>query len=223
MQPRKPKLVSFDLDGTLIRGTTVCTELGRSLGHLDQIRDLESRYARSEISNTEVASHDALAYRDRSVSDIERAVLDIPLIKGFAEVVAALKRQGIHVLIVTVTWSFAARAIARKYGLDGFAGAEMGEMNGRLTGQVAAHFEERDKVRFVQEYGRKCGIDLSECVAVGDSRSDIPLFKEVGFAIALNATPQARAVSHVTLDTDDLRDVLPYLNDLRAQRRRREQ
>jgi phosphoserine phosphatase len=145
------------------------------------------------------------------VSEIERAVLGIPLIKGFAEVVAALKQQGIHVLIVTVTWSIAAGAIAGKYGLDGYAGVEMGELNGRLTGQVAAHFEERDKVRFVQEYGRKRGIDLSECAAVGDSRSDIPLFKAVGLAIALNATPQARAVSHVNIDTDNLRDVLPYL------------
>jgi phosphoserine phosphatase len=196
MQPRKPKLVSFDLDGTLIRGTTVCLEMGRLLGHLDKIRDLEARYARSEISNTEVASQDALAYRDRSVSDIEQAVLGIPLIEGFAEVVAALKQQGVHVLLVTVTMSLAARAIARKYGLDGYAGAEMGEINGRLTGQVAAHFEERDKVRFVQEYGRKFGINLSKCAAIGDSRSDIPLFKEVGLAIALNATPQARAASH---------------------------
>src|SRR6266481_995324 len=100
MQPRKPKLVTFDLDGTLIRGTTVCIELGRSLGQLDRIRDLEARYARYEISNTEVASQDALAYRGRPVADIERVVLGIPLIRGFAEVVAALKQQSIHVLIV---------------------------------------------------------------------------------------------------------------------------
>src|SRR5260221_7205905 len=99
MQLLKPQLVTFDLDGTLIRDSTVCLEMGRLLGHLDQIRDLEARYARHEISNIEIATQDALAYRDRSVTEIERAVLGIPLIKGFREVVRTLKRRGISTLL----------------------------------------------------------------------------------------------------------------------------
>lgn len=46
---------------------------------------------------------------------------------------------------------------------------------------------------------------------IGDSRSDVPLFHEVGLSIALNATPDAQAAATHRLDTDDLRDLLPLL------------
>jgi phosphoserine phosphatase len=46
---------------------------------------------------------------------------------------------------------------------------------------------------------------------VGDSRLDVPLFSRVGYAIALNATPDARAAAHSCLDTEDLTDVLKLL------------
>ena len=208
------RLVSFDLDGTLFPDTTTCLALGRLLGHLELIRDLEDRYARFEIGNAEVAEQDAGAYRGRSVAKIEQAVLQIPLIGGFHETVRALKARGPHVLVVTVAWSFAARALARAYGLDGFAGAEMGEAGGFLTGTVARHFEASDKVRFVRDYAGRHGFGLSHCVAVGDSRSDIPLFREAGLAIALNATEQARAVADVCVDTRDLTDILPLIHSV---------
>lgn len=206
-----PKLVSFDLDGTLFPGTTTCIELGRLLGHLELIRDLEARYARFEISTTEVAAQLAQAYRGREVSKIEQAVLQIPLIGGFQDTIRSLKEHDIHILIVTVSWCFAARALVREYGLDGCAGARMGEDGARFTGQVERHFEEYHKPQFVREYADKFGFDLSQCVAIGDSRSDIFLFKEAGLAIALNATEQARVAADVSLDTDDLTDILPHI------------
>jgi phosphoserine phosphatase len=47
--------------------------------------------------------------------------------------------------------------------------------------------------------------------AVGDSRSDVPLFRLAGRSIALNATPDARRVATDVLDTEDLRDTLALL------------
>jgi phosphoserine phosphatase len=58
------------------------------------------------------------------------------------------------------------------------------------------------------KYAAKRGMSLDECIAIGDSRSDLPLFSAVGLAIALNATPAAAAAAHVAIETDDLRDVL---------------
>ena len=63
----KMQLVSFDLDGTLFPGTSTCLELGRHLGHLDLVRDLESRYARFEISTTDFANQIAPILQDQEV------------------------------------------------------------------------------------------------------------------------------------------------------------
>ncbi|WP_405503257.1 HAD hydrolase family protein [Streptomyces niveus] len=55
------------------------------------------------------------------------------------------------------------------------------------------------------------GVPLDACVAVGDSRSDLPLFEEVGYSIAFNGTPEARGAATAAVDGDDLRAVLPLL------------
>lgn len=73
------------------------------------------------------------------------------------------------------------------------------------------HFDEHDKLRFVEDYCGKLGIPISRCVAVGDSRSDVPLFGAVGLAVALNATPAARAAAEVRLEADDISAILPAI------------
>jgi len=68
-----------------------------------------------------------------------------------------------------------------------------------------------DKVRFVEDWCQQNGFSMSQVAAIGDSRSDVPLFRRTGMSIALNATADARAAADHVLDTEDLRDVLPLL------------
>lgn len=207
--PGPPRLTVFDLDGTLIPKTTVCVHLAEWMGHLDVVHDLERRYAAHEISNTEVAAFDAPHYAGLSLHDVGRRLDSIPSIAGIADTVEALRGRGMEVLLATVTWRFAAEHFARRYGFDAVCGCEMDvDGDGRLAGAVARHIEAEDKLAFVAEYAAARGISLDECVAIGDSRSDLPLFGAVGLAIALNATPAAAAAAHVAIETDDLRDVL---------------
>jgi len=80
--------------------------------------------------------------------------------------------------------------------------------SGLLTGKVSRQFDEFDKAEFVKAYCLKRGVPLSQVFAVGDSRSDIPLFGIVGYSVALNATPAAKAAASTSIETDDLSDVL---------------
>jgi len=81
-----------------------------------------------------------------------------------------------------------------------YAGLEL--VDGRYSGEVAQQFDELDKRDFALSVAAELGVDLKRCVTVGDGRSDVPLFAAVGLAIAVNATPTARAAAHTYQSTE---------------------
>ena len=101
--------------------------------------------------------------------------------------------------------------LQKRYGFAAVSGTEMQVTNGVLSGTVTRYFDEHDKLRFVEDWCAQNGFSMSQVAAVGDSRSDVPLFSRVGLSIALNATPDARMAATHVLDTDDLCDVLTLL------------
>ena len=215
--PKSPwRLACFDLDGTLVLGTSVCLHLAEKLGHLDPLAQLEARYVSGEISNALVADGLGPYYAGLNLDAIEAHLTDVPIIKGVPSVLAALAEQGIESLICTVSWRFVARILAKRYGFVDATGCEMlVDEKGLLTGRVSKHFDEFDKLEFVKAYCAERQIPLSQVFAVGDSRSDIPLFGAVGFSVALNATNAAKAAASVAIETNDLGDVLQAIPGLK--------
>ncbi len=140
-----------------------------------------------------------------------RVLEDGPWIGGMAETLQALNAGGVRLLLGTITWSFAAEMLRERHGFAAVSGTEMPIADGVLSGVVSRYFDEHDKARFVEEWCAQNGHSMSEVAAIGDSRSDVPLFRRAGMSIALNATADARAVATHALDTEDLRDVLSLL------------
>jgi phosphoserine phosphatase len=208
-------LACFDLDGTLVPGTSTCQHLAAKLGHLEHMTQLESQYSSGKISNDEVADTDATHYAGQSIDTIKSHLDTIPVIDGVSTVVATLASLGIDSLICTVTWRFAAQILATRYGFVGASGVEMRlDKQGVLSGRVSKYFDEFDKRAFVRSYCADRQIPMSRVFAVGDSRSDIPLFGAVGFSVALNATPTATAAASAAIQTNDLTDVLKLVPGL---------
>lgn len=211
MPERRFKVVCVDLDGTLVSRTSISLFLAAHLGQAELLRELESQFARHEISNREIAEVSAAAYRGRPLEEIGRLLADIPVVGGIDKFVSTLKQSDTRILLVTISWLFAANVFQRRYGFDACCGTEMAESNAVLTGSITRHCNEFDKLAFVKDYCVTHGVPMERCAAVGDSRSDIPLFQNVGLAIAFNGTPAARAAARVSVDSDDICDVLAYL------------
>jgi phosphoserine phosphatase len=162
-----------------------------------------------EISNSVVAEEQARGYRGVPLPEVVEKLGDIVCIGGIDATLAALRGRGIESVLGTVTWSFAAEEFGRRHRFAAVSGTEIElDAGGVPTGAVKRHFDEWDKLEFVTSYCEGNGIDLAECIAVGDSRSDVPLFGAVALSIALNATSQAREAASVAIDTEDLTDIL---------------
>jgi phosphoserine phosphatase len=204
-------IVVFDLDGTLLRGTSVSLLLAQWLGQTEEIAELERAFHAHEISNSVVADTSAGWLAGQSTADTWRVLMEGTWIAGMTETFQALANDGVSLLLGTITWSFAAEMLRERYGFAAVSGTEMAATDGVLSGTVTRYFDEHDKVRFVEDWCAQNGFSMSQVAAVGDSRSDVPLFRRAGTSIALNATPDAREAATHTLDTDDLCDVLALL------------
>ncbi len=204
-------VIAFDLDGTLLRGTTTSLVLARSMGHAAAVTELERAYDAYEIDNVTFANREAALFTGLGPGDVRHHLRDAPWIGGVAETLDTLAAAGAHLLLATLAWRFAGEQLPHAHRFAAISGAEMSYAGGRLTGRVGRHLSEQGKLEFVAQWCAAHGYALGDVAAVGDSRSDLPLFREAGTAIALNASAAARDAADHVVDTEDLRDLLPLL------------
>jgi phosphoserine phosphatase len=202
-------VVAVDLDGTVIHGTTASLHLADWIGHRSVIEDLERRFAGGEIASADVADGDAPHYRGRSIAEVADVMAVVPCIDDVRVGVEELASRGVDALLCSVAWTFAAQCVAERFGFSAVSGTVMHvEGDGRLAGRVARYFEPEDKVVFLEEYCERRGLDMEQVVAIGDGRSDIPMFAASGFSVALNASPAARAAASASVDSRSFLDAL---------------
>ena len=204
-------VVFFDVDGTLVPHTSSGQHLAESFGHAGAVREAEARYAAGSLSNQEVSVLDARGWATRTPAEV-RALLDsLPLVDGIAETVDWCRQHDFAPVLATLAWDAVGAYLCRRFGFDRASGPRLEVIGGRYTGEVAEHFDELDKRDFAMSAAAELSVKPAQCAAIGDSRSDLPLFAEVGMAIAFNASPTARAAAHAATDGTDLRAVLPLL------------
>lgn len=201
-------LIFFDIDGTLTRGVNSGTFVAEHLGIGEEMRAAEEAYARSEMDNAAVCRVDAAGYAGLRVGDVEAWLGDMPLIDGIAPALAMCREVGLEPYLASCTWSYIGAYLARRFGFAGWCGPELEVVDGVFTGRVARDADERAKPAFARERASALGVDLAACLAVGDSRSDVPLFRTVGASLALNASDEARAAATHVWDGADLAEAI---------------
>ncbi|MFJ7269132.1 HAD family hydrolase [Streptomyces sp. NPDC099050] len=206
--------VFFDVDGTLVPGTSSSVFLAGFLGHRDELAKAEDAYASGDLDNRQVSELDAKGWAGVSEEQVSGWLDGLPLVSGITETVGWCRRNGLVPVLATLAWSPVGSYLTDRFGFHAFSGPRLETIDNRFTGRVARHFDEYDKRDFALEQARELGLPPRLCGAVGDSRSDLPLFASVALSVAFNASAGARAAATVTVDGGDLRGVLPVLSRL---------
>jgi phosphoserine phosphatase len=209
------RMGGFDLDGTLIYGSSVLLHTGKRLGRAVEAKKLVAGYENYKLNNEEVSAAAARMFTGMSRSALIGLMDDIPLLADIGSVVSSLKRLGIRVFIATISFDFAAEWFVRRYDFDSFYGIELEfDESGRATGEITRHATEDGKAKFVAGEAADSGISLDDVFYVGDSRSDIPTFRIVGCPIAVNASARARECAFASVNTTSLHDVIRLVPSL---------
>lgn len=204
-------IVFFDIDGTLVTGTSSGSFLAHRLGHAAEVDEAEAAYAAGTLDNHEVCAIDARGWAGAHVAQVAAWLEDLPLIDGIDQTVAWCRSHDLVPVLASLAWDPVGAHLAHRFGFAGHCGPQLRTTAGTYTGEVAQTFDEHDKRDFALSVCHEWGADPSRCVAIGDSRSDLPLFDIVGFSDALNASPDARLRASVTLDSGSLADVVPLI------------
>ncbi|SEE64533.1 phosphoserine phosphatase [Streptomyces sp. 3213] len=202
--------VFFDVDGTLVPGTSSSVFLAGHLGHCDELAEAEDAYASGALDNRRVSELDAAGWAGVAEEQVSGWLDGLPLVSGITETVAWCRRNGLVPVLATLAWSPVGSYLTDRFGFHAFGGPRLETADGRFTGRVARHFDEYGKRDVALAQARELGLAPRCCGAVGDNRSDLPLFASVAF----NASPGARAAATAAVDGDDLRAVLPVLSRL---------
>jgi phosphoserine phosphatase len=206
-------IVFFDVDGTLVPGGSSAQHLAVRLGHLAAVRAAEDLWDRGLVSGEYCERLDAEAWSGRSLAEVGSWLDDLPLVDGIPEVLAWCRSHDLQPVLATLAWQAVVDHLATTFGFVGGSGARVRHVDGTYTGEVERSFDEYAKRDLARAVAAQNGLSLAQCIAIGDSRSDLPLFAEVGLAVGFNADPPAAAAAHRVVDGNDLRAVLPVLEE----------
>src|SRR5438093_2939905 len=195
------KLLAMDMDSTLI--TIECIdELGDLAGRKAEIAAITAQAMRGEIDYPE-----SLRRRVALLAGLQEAALAtvyeqrLSLTAGAEELVAACKKHGVKILLVSGGFTFFAERLKERLGIDYTISNRLEIERSRLTGRVSGAIVEAEaKARRFREVSKALAAGRDQTVAIGDGANDLKMMAQAGFSIAFHAKPVVRAQASCALN-----------------------
>ena len=205
------KLVAFDLDGVLVDIDSSWETVHKAFS-TDNEENFQ-KHLRGEIDFKEFMQSDIRLWGRTSIKQIANILDKAPIMAAAPEVIDELKKEGFKTAIISSGISLLAERVKKTLNIDyAYSNKLLVDGDGWLTGEGEEIVSLANKDIVLKRLSEETGIGLRECAVVGDSRFDIPLFREAGLSIAFNAQDEAvKRAADLVIDGKDLRKVLPWL------------
>ncbi len=204
------KLIAFDMDSTLINIECV-DEIADAVGRKAEVAAITEATMRGEIADFKESLRQRVALlKGVSLESMESVYKErLQLNPGAAALVAACKKAGIKVLLVSGGFTFFADRVRDTLQID-FTRAnvleiEGGLLTGRLINQPWGDIcDGAEKRRMLLQTCADMGISAKQAIAMGDGANDLPMMGEAGLSVAYHAKPAVRAAAQVAINTGGL-------------------
>jgi phosphoserine phosphatase len=165
-------LVAFDVDGTLLRGETICECLGRGIGKIEEMKTFELLTSQAQIFQ---ARRTMLGwFMPYGRTGLLECLKSARLAPGARAGIARLRARGMRTALVSISWRFAVDWLAADLGADYAIGTDWLE-----AGEVVDFWPD-DKVTWLAALLQELCLSPQALVAIGDSAGDIPMLKFAG-------------------------------------------
>ncbi|MGW6703338.1 HAD family hydrolase [Streptomyces sp. NPDC054956] len=195
----------FDLDGTLMYGSAAPVEISRQLGLSEEIAALERSFAAREIGPHQFALAAQKLWTGLTPGHVRTAFEGAPWINGIKEVWQEIRERGDCCAVVSLSPSFFVELLL-EWGAHAAHGSVFPEVPFTRPVDVAGILTPEAKVTVADRLCERFGVTRADCVAYGDSSTDVALFEVVPVSVAVNARPYlAERATHV-YEGRDLRE-----------------
>ncbi|MEN8904441.1 MAG: HAD family phosphatase [Clostridiales bacterium] len=209
---KKYKAVCFDMDGSFFQNTKSIDYLCILNKKEKELKDIEQKERENEI--TWIKS-DYLRVKllegllESKIKDFFNS--EMKLNEGIEECVESIKEQNMKIFLITTGPSVIAKIISDKYKFDEYIGSDLELKEGKFTGDMKVHLNGENKLLRLKEFCKKNKIKMKDCIAVGDSISDMNIFDNCGKRIAINFSNALINISDEYIATNDLKDIIDFL------------
>ena len=211
------KLITFDMDSTLINIECI-DEIADAVGLKAEVAAITEATMRGEIADFKTSLRRRVALlKGVSVASMERVYAErLQLNPGATELVAACKKAGMKVLLVSGGFTFFADRVAARLGIDYAKSNQLEALAGVLTGQLLDQpwgdiCDGEEKRKTLLETCTLLGIEPSQAVAMGDGANDLPMMGAAGLSVAYHAKPKVREKAMVAINSGGLDRLLEVL------------
>jgi phosphoserine phosphatase len=188
------KLLAMDMDSTLI--TIECIdELGDIAGCRSEIAAITAQAMRGELDYPR-----SLRKRVGLLAGLPESALTtvyeqrLRLTPGAEELLAACKRHGVPVLLVSGGFTFFTERLKARLGIDYTISNRLEIAGSRLTGQVLGDVVDADaKAAKFAALAQELGARRDQTLAIGDGANDLKMMALAGLSVAFHAKPVVRA------------------------------
>ena len=210
---KKMEMVIFDLDGVLV-------DIDSSWGMIHKAFDVDNevnfqKHLKEEIDYKEFMRSDIQLWNKPYIDKIKKILNRAPLMQGAIETVKELKKNGYKIAIISSGISILADRVKEELGLDySYSNKLLVGSDGRLTGEGMETVSLLKKDIALKKMSEIERIESKQCVTIGDSKYDIPLFINSGLSIAFNPKDDlVREAADLVIEGTDLRKILPWLSN----------
>ncbi|MGW5736640.1 MULTISPECIES: HAD family hydrolase [Streptomyces] len=180
------RLHLFDLDGTLLHGTAAPVEISRQLGLDTEIAELERDFVAQRIDSPQYAERVHALWADLTEAQVTAAFEGAPWLTGIRETWAEIRESGDYCAVISLSPSFFVERLLG-WGAHAAHGSRFPAVPFTEPVNPTGILNAAAKVKIANRLCEGFGVEWSDCIAYGDSLSDVELFGAVPVSVAVNA------------------------------------
>lgn len=208
---RNRRLAVFDMDSTLIEAEVI-DELAKAHGVGERVSEITERAMRGELDFRASFKERLALLKGLDIKVLDEIGASLRLTEGAENLFAELKRLGYKTAILSGGFTYFARQLQAKLGIDYIFANELEVVDGQCTGvAVEPIVDAQRKADLLRELAIKEGLSLEQTIAVGDGANDLPMLAIAGLGVAFRAKPLVKQSAKQAISTLGLDGVLYLL------------